>query len=110
MVWEIGPVLLKERKKKKVYVHLTSPQFIKELDSILRDLQRKEDLNLAELAKQISEYLSKMQNRIDLLHPMKEGVRGDSRCVNFKRLKDSHCIAVEFSAPETKTTTKCADI
>ena len=109
-VGKIGPVLLKG-KKKKGYVYLASRQFIQELDNLFRGLEGKEDYNLAELAKRNAEYLNKMRTHIDLLRPMELGVRGDSKCVNFRELKDARCtegnnthsesavrIAVEFSA------------
>ena len=118
LVCEIGPVLLKKSTKwKNDYVYLASRQFIQKLYKILRDLQGKEGCNLAESAKQNAEYLNKMQTYIDLLRPMKMGVRGGSKYVHFKKLEvlqceDSHCkegnnvcsektvhIAIGFSAP-----------
>lgn len=96
-VWETGPILQKKGRSKKIYLYQGSRKFVSELVEALRKL-RDEKPELTESVNSISNHLTKSKNYMDILRPMKNGYRGETKTIEFKKTQTSPCSASDLSS------------
>ena len=96
-VWETGPILQKRGRSKKIYLYQGSRKFVSELVEALCKL-RDEKPELTESVNSIFNHLTKSKTYMDILRPMKDGYRGETKTIEFKKTQELPCLASNLSS------------